>query len=122
MRRITMLKAIWLFLACLVLGVTLFNFEKSSNPDIAQFLFYAMLVLSFPLGFLVAALLSYLVIGLHSAFGLTLESDYLSITLLWAIFVIVGYLQWFVLIPFIRERLRERKNNSKPKVPEKISP
>ncbi len=117
-----MLKAIWLFLACLVLGVTLFNFEKSSNPDIAQFLFYAMLVLSFPLGFLVAALLSYLVIGLHSAFGLTLESDYLSITLLWAIFVIVGYLQWFVLIPFIRERLRERKNNSKPKVPEKISP
>ena len=104
-----MIKAIWLSLTCVVLGVTLFYFDKAANPDISQFLFYAMLVLSFPSSLVVGVLLSYATIALHSAFGIEIESSYLSITLLWAALGIVGYLQWFVLVPFITERIRRRK-------------
>jgi len=101
-------RTIWILLAAVVLSVTIVNFDPESNPDISIFLFYGMVVLTFPAGLLLAAIMSFATIRLHSVFGLEIPSNYGSIMLMWLAFFAVGYWQWFVLVPYIRLRLKRR--------------
>jgi hypothetical protein len=100
-------RTIWIVLAVVVLAVTLLNFDPESNPDISIFLFYAMLVLSFPAGLLLAGILSYGTIALHSMLGIEIGSNHGSILVMWIAFLVVGYGQWFVLLPYLRSRFRK---------------
>ena len=105
-------RIIWTLLAVVVLSVTLANFDQESNPDISIFLFYGMVVLAFPTGLLLAAILSIGTIGLHSVFGVEIPSNYGSIVVMWLAFLAVGYWQWFVLVPYLRLRLKKRNQTA----------
>lgn len=102
-------KACWSVISVLILGVTFYFFDGKPNSDIAVFLSWAMLVHSFPISLIVNlhfAGISYL---LYNAFSVNMKVGYLYLFVVWLVFFISGYFQWFKLIPFfIRSRLRKQ--------------
>ena len=89
------LKFIWLLLSVLVLVLSLYFFEVKQSQDSEIFLIYAMLVLSFPLG-----LLASLILSLYSFLnGAIAGISILVLVLEWLMFLLFGWIQWFVLIP-----------------------
>lgn len=107
------LKVLWMFCCFVVLGVTLYSFEPSSDSDIGVFLVYGMLFLSFPISLIVAATFALLVV-LQESSGIPLleliSSNYVGFCVMWLAFFLAGYWQWFVLVPKLWRALR---NNQK---------
>ena len=96
------LKALWIGATVFVLAVTLYAFDGKPNSDIWIFLTWLMLILSFPAG-LVGSLV-YSVLGVNFS--------YLSLALMWAGYFVLGYLQWFKLVPYLIAKLRTVRMNS----------
>lgn len=96
------LKVVWVLCSVVVLAVTLSSYAPGPASDAGIFLVYGMLILAFPGGFLVAGLFA-LVVVLQEQLGLPLldviDSNYIGFCVMWLAFFIVGYLQWFVLLP-----------------------
>ena len=99
---IKVLKALWIGATVFVLAVTLYAFDGKPNSDIWIFLTWLMLILSFPAG-LVGSLV-YSVLGVNFS--------YLSLALMWAGYFVLGYLQWFKLVPYLIAKLRTVRMNS----------
>lgn len=68
-----------------------------------------MLILSFPAGLAISAM-HY---ALGAVFSITIETSYLSLALEWVAYFILGYLQWFKLVPYLVVRLRALQRSSK---------
>lgn len=96
------IKAIWIVAAVLVLAVTLYAFDGKPNSDIGIFSVWYMLALSFPCGLLVS--LAHVV--LYDGLSITVETSYLSLVLDWVGAFVLGYLQWFKLLPYLITKLR----------------
>ena len=64
---------------------------------------YLMLTLSFPIGFLGVLLL----VGLSQIFSLGEAGPYTSNLMAWFLLVAFGYIQWFILLPYIIKRVRK---------------
>ena len=90
---------VWLFLNILILiyGIYL----RSTAPDGAVIFIYLMYIISFPLGFLVP----FVFVCIDKCIGYNINIYYNSYPILidivipWILFLIVGYIQWFALIP-----------------------
>ena len=93
------LKLAWVLIAFAALVASLILFDGRPNSDADILLGYAMLALSFPMGMLMAATLSVLARMLVEAGGYVFTTSYLALIVEWLVFFIVGYLQWFVLVP-----------------------
>lgn len=88
----------WLVLSIVLLVSTL-ALLKSGKSDADLLLTYGTAILAFPLGLIAGPLT-----GL-----LSMSAGLLLTTLLWALAIGTGYLQWFVLIPmFLKARARDR--------------
>lgn len=96
------IKALWIGVAVFVLFVTLYGFDGKPYSDIWILSTWLMLILSFPAGLVVS--LAHMVLG--AGFSITVEASYLSLTLEWAVYFALGYLQWFKLIPYLIAKLR----------------
>lgn len=112
-RRIALL--VWLVASLIVLGWWYYRFGL--NPDLSRtlrnesqiYLIIGMAFLSFPAGLLYVYLFGLATYGLDSV-GINMhQHEMLEVLTLWAGFVLSGYLQWFVLLPFIREKFRSRQ-------------
>lgn len=112
-RRIALLA--WLAASIIVLGWWYYRFGL--NPELSRtlrnesqiYLIIGMAVLSFPAGLLYVYLFGLTVYGLDSV-GIDLhQHEMLEVFTVWVGFVLSGYLQWFVLFPFIREKFRSRQ-------------
>jgi hypothetical protein len=95
------LKWSWVLAASLALLTSLATFDGQPNSDADLLLGYAMLTLSFPLGLVIAAALSLLGQLAFATTGHVFTTGYVSITAVWLAFSIVGYTQWFVLLPWL---------------------
>ena len=110
---INLLRTMWIAVSIAVLIVTLNFYNSQTGNDADLFLIYGMLFLTFPLGFVVAvffALLAYI----ETLTGISLVNiayGKLTITIFWACFFAVGYLQWFKLIPYIATKIVRRKSS-----------
>lgn len=96
------IKALWIGATVLVLLVTLYAFDGKPNSDIWIFLTWLMLVLSFP----AALAVSLVHMGLGAVFSITIKTSYLSLALEWVGYFVLGYLQWFKLVPYLIVKLR----------------
>jgi hypothetical protein len=47
--------------------------------------------------------------ALGAGFSITIETSYLSLALEWAAYFVLGYLQWFNLLPYLVDKLRSLK-------------
>lgn len=94
-------KLIWILATLSVLALTFYSlYTYDGNPDeIFIILNQGMHILSFPAGMLVSAV-GYVV---ESVFEV--EFSYFSAVLLWAGYFIIGYLQWFKLVPYLVSKL-----------------
>jgi hypothetical protein len=87
------------------------GYKGSSDWQMEEGLAFQMMVLSFPSSFLVAVGLA-LTGAILSLFGLALPaSSKLEMAGTWFLFVVAGYVQWFILLPRFLER---RKRNIAP--------
>ena len=112
---LTVAKVIWVVCSVAVIITTLINVSNPSGVnDIGVFFVYAMLFLSFPVSILIAGFLTCLVI-VQDRFGVgvlsLIESRSLGFSLMWFLFFVVGYLQWFVFLPFVWQRLIARRRD-----------
>jgi hypothetical protein len=105
----TFLKIGWLILGAIVLVVVLTGYDGKPNSDIEQFLIGSMIVISFPIGFLVAGVFSAIYAVLASCCDITVKTSYLLLTVEWMAFFGAGYLQWFVLLPWAVKKWRARR-------------
>lgn len=104
-----LLKATWFTLCIVVLVVTLYFGDAETGRDIDVFLIWSMMILSFPASWIIILLYSGITYLLYMLFSVSLTTDgvymfygYLFIT--WVTFFVVGYLQWFKLIPWLIEK------------------
>lgn len=95
---IALLKMAWITLTTSVLIITLFNYADHHDTNIAIFLIYGMLVLSAPIGLLISGAFTILIITQESFqidFLDSFPSDHIGLTVLWILFFVAGYIQWF---------------------------
>jgi len=102
------IKALWVGATVFVLVVTLYAFDGKPNSDIWIFLTWFMLILSFP----AALVVSLVHMALGVGFSITIKTSYLSLAIEWAAYFVLGYLQWFKLVPYLIAKLHAlRKKN-----------
>jgi hypothetical protein len=111
-------RAGWITLSFLVM---VFVLSLSSTPqpespnDLSVVLIYSMLTLSFPLGLVVSLLMGGVAYWAHLAnwqFHQSIQGPWISITIVWLAFFIVGYIQWFKLIPYLIKKCKTYKKNT----------
>ena len=103
------LKILWVSCSVAVLIATLARYTPDSSSDIGIFLVYGMLLLAFPISLLVAALFASLAL-LQERIGVPLlnlvSSNDVGLFVLWLVFFGAGYIQWFVLLPWLFRKWR----------------
>jgi hypothetical protein len=79
------------------------NLGDDAGEATGSFLAYTMLILSFPLGLVVYAILAVVLYLIHSSTGKSLPFGTIYVLLFWSLIFAAGYLQWFVLLPLLRK-------------------
>ena len=97
-------KVIWSILAIASLFVTLYGFDGKSNSDIGLVSVWTGLLLSFPFGLLV----SLAHVFIYEIFSVTIKVSYISLMIDWVFFAVLGYVQWFVFLPWIYRRVNKK--------------
>ena len=102
---------IWVAICLLAVIEARQGYRGASDWQVEEGLAFEMMVLSFPSSFAVAIGLASMgaILGL---FGLALPaSSRLEMTCTWFLFVVAGYVQWFVLVPrFLARRKKITRN------------
>lgn len=106
------LKWLWMLGAFVVLLASLSAYDGKPNSDADLLLGYAMLALSFPLGLAIAVALGLLGKVAYATTGYVFTTSYMSIAVTWLVFFAAGYLQWFVLLPWLWRKWKARRAQS----------
>jgi hypothetical protein len=111
-RRLSFIAAlIWLLLATSTLVATLGLYDGTAQTRDAELvLFYGMFALSFPASLVI--LMSVGALGYSATlFGISMAipMNSLVLTIEWATFLVSGYLQWFVLLPWCVRKWKTRQ-------------
>jgi hypothetical protein len=106
------LKIAWVLCSVATLAVTLSRYSSGPASDIGIFLVYGMLFLAFPVSILVAGLLA-LIALLQARFEVPLldiiGSNDVGFFVMWLAFFVAGYMQWFVLLPWLWRKWKARR-------------
>jgi len=105
---VNIVRALWGVGSLLVLVVTISSYDGKPFSDIWVFLTWFMLILSFPAGLAVSA--AHYALG--TAFLTTVETSYLSLALEWLVYFSLGYVQWFVLLPWLWRKWKASRERS----------
>ena len=108
------MKWTWLVLALLLLLFTVLVFDGTPNSDADIVLGYGLLILTFPIGLLVSVVEGFAGRAAFHVMGLNSTTTFLSLGATWLIYAVIGYLQWFVFIPWAICKLREKNDKSRP--------
>ena len=103
------IKIVWIILCVLVLFISFYYFDDDPKNDIDIFLILSMLFLSFPSGYVAAAVLKLIAILWVKIWGEPPSNSYLLIIIIWLPYFIVGYIQWFVLTPKLVKWIKKRR-------------
>jgi len=102
------LRWVWITLSVLLLLLSMVLFDGSPKSDADIVLGYGLLILTVPIGGLVSILDGFIGRAAFDLLGLTATTTYTSLILTWLVYSIVGYLQWFVFLPWLFGRWRAR--------------
>jgi hypothetical protein len=79
------------------------------RTGVDEFLAIAMQVLCFPMNIVVAIALAVVNPMTHGALGPKFFDTPIGMTVGWALFFLGGFVQWFVLLPWVIQKLRRRR-------------
>jgi len=99
------IKVLWIAATLFVLFVTLSGYHSAHDNGIWDVLTWLMLILSFPAGLVVSLVLW----ALEVWFSIISRTSYFSLVVGWTAYFVLGYLQWFKLVPFLIDKLRRLK-------------
>jgi hypothetical protein len=104
MSRKTTLKYAWLLFSLILLALPVFLLSSPAHFDVIGVCLVIAYILSFPLNILLTGFI-YVLVNLFDVtqFGFSIGTLYL---MLFA-FCVIGYLQWFVLVPRLTKLIRE---------------
>ena len=89
-------RGVWVTLSVVVLVYGEAIYDGKPNSDAEQVLAILMLILSFPAGIAISALVSGIGILLHVSFSVSRAEMFV----VWLVLAIAGYLQWFYFVPY----------------------
>ncbi len=98
----------WIVISILALLAALFFLDGQKESEIANTLTFVMFIISFPASWLGFAL----EISMLDLFGqkqMHIYDNRLVLFLAWALFFVVGYLQWFILSRIVTAIAKKRK-------------
>ena len=95
----------WLLASVVLLSVTLLRPEIQANERAALSSLVPLYFLSFPLGHLGVMACNQLKLDLYVDFNFA-PSIFAEGLLLWAVLTVLGYAQWFVLLPWVSRKCR----------------
>jgi hypothetical protein len=107
-RTIAILRSGWMVLSLAVLFYCLYVFDGRPNSDSEQVLIILMFVLSFPAAFVAGGIAVGIAFVSEHLLHAPLNASRLEMFFVWILFSMLGYLQWFVLVPRIWSRLKHR--------------
>ena len=114
-------RTIWLAMCLTALVYACKGYQGSSDWKLEEGLAFEMMAVSFPASFLVVAALVLVGAGL-GLFGLALPaSSRPEMTATWFLFVVAGYVQWFVVVPRLLRRWRGKTKKRNPEVLTKLA-
>lgn len=108
-------KITWLSLCGLVLFYWVYSsyfspdIQDAYNAEAQGILLLLLMILSFPSGLIWYLMFSLILFGLD-AFSIT-RPVVIEVIMVWAGFVVVGYLQWFKYGPFIADKFAQWRKN-----------
>ena len=95
---------VWL-IACL--AVLVWSYIERNTREWGMALFFLMWLLTFPAGYVFSRLIYapiFKFLMAHEIYFLN-EGGFITYLIDWTLFVVVGYLQWFVFIPWLARRI-----------------
>ena len=101
--------SIWLIICGAVLSVPLQDIHNKEAHIIYGLL---MLGITFPLGYIFAMSIAFIGFSLDKCCGISLPSNEIMLIPTWVGFVVVGYLQWFVFIPWAFRIIKRKLNGT----------
>ena len=104
-RIVLVVKGLWIALTTMVLLMTLYYYDGRPNSDADLLLAVGMLILSFPISWLLAGATALLGELAYDRFGFVVETSYSSIIITWLCLFVAGYWQWFKGIPWLFRRV-----------------
>jgi hypothetical protein len=110
----------WIVLSVLLLLITLALFDGSPKSDVEILLGYGLLVLTFPIGLLLSIAEGFVGRAVFNLLGLTATTTYMSLVTTWLVYTVAGYVQWFVLLPWVIRRLRAKSAHRQSTLPKEI--
>jgi len=99
------LLGLW-FAVCIAVLVFAFVQRDIHDTDIAVVWF-----LTLPIGYGLTAFLGFVFMLLYETFGVVVPGGFLFNSLLWVLFVVVGYFQWFLIVPWAYRKVRKPSNS-----------
>ena len=114
MTRQNLIRTLWIVVCMIVLVGWLYSY--GFKEDLSQvlksesqvYLLIAMVILTLPLGIPWIYLFAGLLYVLESV-GINMSGKMQAdVFLLWLGFVVIGYIQWFVIVPYLIRKIRER--------------
>jgi hypothetical protein len=102
---------LWLA-ACAALLVYAFSQRNVHEPDIGITFTLTMITLTFPIGYVLAALAGYIFLFLYKSLGIVNPGSFWADAIAWIVFVVVGYFQWFVFIPWLYRKAKQHRTQS----------
>jgi len=104
----------WILLAVLLLLFTMMLFDGSPKSDAEIVLGYGLLVLTFPSGLLLSIAEGFVGRAAFNFMGLVATTSYLSLGATWLMYTVLGYLQWFVFVPWVIRKIRAKNESQVP--------
>ena len=105
---------LWLLLCIYELLSFLLHPQAWSSSEVNVLFYLKMLVLTFPLGYVVALIVGGLSTLLFESGSTEIFGQQVSLFTIWLAMVLIGYFQWFIWIPklFLWVKLRIQKKQS----------
>lgn len=101
---IKFVKVLWVSVSLFVLYITLDSFSEMKDRNIYDVLTRLMYFLSFPASFIAAGVLW--VIEKFFLITIASKTSYVLLVTIWGWYFILGYFQWFKIIPFLIKKIK----------------
>jgi hypothetical protein len=100
----TIIKIAWCAVCVLIFVTAQWPRADRSDADIFQGI--AMLILSFPSGYIAGGAVGIVNVSLEKLFHMGIPDNRLTLAATWGAFFATGYFQWFVFVPYLRRKLK----------------
>ncbi len=103
------IRIIWIILCLAVLAYCQYVYDGQPNSDTEEVLIILMFILTLPVASFVAGSVAVgAAIGFERLLHATLYTSRVEMFLAWLLFFVLGYLQWFTILPRVWTKWRKR--------------